>query len=154
VGQGLLDALAPAERRVVLAHERAHLTHHHHRYLQIAETMAAAFPFLAPIAGQVRYVTERWADEVAARTVGDRELVACTIMKAALSATPDALLPSAAGGHVTARVAALLDQRPTTRHRLWAGRASLASVAVTLAAASVQVHHLGVYISHASHGHL
>jgi hypothetical protein len=155
VGQGLFDALEPEERRVLLAHERAHLIHRHHRYLQVADVAAAAFPFLSPIAGQVRYATERWADEEAARTVGDRGLVACTIIKAALTATPDTPLPAAAGsGHVTARVGALLDQPPGHRRRLWADRASLVSIAVTLTAASVQLHHLGVYLSHAGHGHL
>jgi hypothetical protein len=154
VGQGLLDVLEPGERRVVLAHERAHLTHRHHRYVQAADITAAAFPFLSPIASQVRYATERWADEVAARTVGDRRLVACTIIKAALTTTREMPLPAAAAGHVTARVDALLNQHSDRRQRLWAIRASWLSVAMTLTAASVQLHHLGVYVTHASHGHL
>jgi Zn-dependent protease with chaperone function len=153
VGEGLLHALDPDERRVLLTHERAHLDHGHHRYLQIAESTAAAFPFLAPLARQVRFATERWADEVAARAVGDRPLVARAIIKAALTSEDDTLLPAASGGHVAARVDALLGQTPTRRHRRWANRATTVSVVVTVAAAVIQVHHLAVYLTHAGHGH-
>jgi hypothetical protein len=153
VGETLLNALEPDERRVLLTHERAHLEHDHHRYLQIADSTAAAFPFLTPIARQVRFATERWADEVAARAVGDRHLVARAIIKAALTSDGSSLLPAAAGGHVAARVNALLGEAPTRRHRRWANRATTVSVVVTLAAAAIQIHHFGVYLSHAGHGH-
>jgi Zn-dependent protease with chaperone function len=154
VGQGLLDGLEPDERRVVLAHERAHLTHRHHRYLQFSDAAAAAFPFLAPLAGHVRLATERWADEVAAAEVGDRPLVATAIIKAALAGSEPTLLPAVASGHVTVRVDALLHRGSSRWSRPWLARASLTSVGVTLVASSLQVHHLIAYVTHAATGHL
>ena len=48
---------------------RAHLRHHHHLYVQLAELGAAANPLLRPLAAAVRVGVERWADEVAAAEV-------------------------------------------------------------------------------------
>lgn len=153
VGQGLFDALDPDERRVVLAHERAHLDLNHHLYLRVGD-LAAAVPLLGSIAGQIRYATERCADEAAAVVVGDRHLVARTIIKAALTGTTPSPLPAASGGHVTARVDALLNQPAAATSGRLAVPASLAPVAAALIAAAVQVHHLGAFLTHASHGHL
>ena len=48
VTTGLLRALDPAERRVVLAHETSHLTHRHPWWVFAAELAAAANPLLGP----------------------------------------------------------------------------------------------------------
>ena len=69
VSTAMLRALSPAERRVLLAHEAAHLRHHHHLYVQVAELSAAANPLLRPLAGAVELGVERWADEAAAAEV-------------------------------------------------------------------------------------
>jgi Zn-dependent protease with chaperone function len=151
VGQGLLDALEPDEQQVVFAHERAHLGHAHHRYVRIGDLAAAAFPFLRPIARHIRLATERWADEVAAVHVGDRRLVARALIKAALTEAPRTPLPGAATGHVTERVAALLGEPPTARRRSLAAPLSLLAVLLPLAAASIQLHHLGVFVEQAAH---
>jgi Zn-dependent protease with chaperone function len=75
VSKGLLDVLAPRERQVVLAHERAHLHHNHHRYLLAAELAVAVVPVLRPLVVQIRFATERSADESAVAALGgDREL--------------------------------------------------------------------------------
>uniref|UniRef100_UPI002A820B51 M56 family metallopeptidase n=1 Tax=Streptomyces sp. CRN 30 TaxID=3075613 RepID=UPI002A820B51 len=106
VTTALLDCLEPAERRALFAHERAHLTGRHHRYLLAVQLAARANPFLRPLRTVVAYTAERWADEEAARTVGSRRTVACAIGKAALVSrgTPVATLAGfAAPGPVPRR---------------------------------------------------
>jgi hypothetical protein len=94
---GLIRLLTPAERRVVLAHERSHLTRRHHRLTAAACTAAALNPLLIPVRDAVSYLVERWADEDAAAAVGDRRLTARSVAKAALATLdrPSAGSPSA-----------------------------------------------------------
>ncbi|HEX8870482.1 MAG TPA: M56 family metallopeptidase, partial [Lentzea sp.] len=109
ISTGMLDALAPAERGALLAHERAHLRLGHHRFL-VAVTLAAALnPLLRPLCSAARFALERWADEAAAAHIGDRVVMAKAVAKAALAgkAEPGFAL-SATGGPVPRRVAALL----------------------------------------------
>jgi Zn-dependent protease with chaperone function len=136
----LLAALAADERRAVLAHETAHLRHHHHRYRLAAELAAAVNPLLRPLAGAVEYATERWADEVAAGKVGDRRVVARALARIGLEAIrPRRPAPWAAADlHATKpsrlvrRVEALLAPAPRRRPLLVAGVAVL--LVVTMAA--------------------
>ncbi|MEU5694807.1 M48 family metalloprotease [Actinosynnema sp. NPDC020468] len=120
VSTGLLAVLDPTERRVLLAHERAHLTHRHHRHLLVTTLAAAAQPTLRPLRAAVAYSVERWADEVAAERVGDRHAVARAVGKAALATRRSTTAPAgalhAAAGPVPRRVAALL--APTGRRRV------------------------------------
>jgi Zn-dependent protease with chaperone function len=74
--RSLLAALPAAERRAVLAHEAAHLRHHHHRYRAATELAVSVNPLLRSVVPAVRFATERWADEEAALTTGDRAVVA------------------------------------------------------------------------------
>ncbi|MEU6553880.1 M56 family metallopeptidase [Streptomyces sp. NPDC046915] len=118
VTSGLLDGLAPAERRALFAHERAHLAARHHRHLLAVHLAARANPFLWPLRTAVVYTAERWADEEAARAVGDRRTVARAIGRAALLSrgTPaPAFAALAATGPVPRRVAALLAPAPAAR---------------------------------------
>ncbi|MBE3010368.1 M56 family metallopeptidase [Microbispora sp. NEAU-D428] len=85
VTTGILRALGAEERRVLLAHERAHLRHRHHLYRTVAAVAAALNPLLASLPRAVEYTTERWADERAAEEVGDRRVAARAIVKAALA---------------------------------------------------------------------
>jgi Zn-dependent protease with chaperone function len=136
----LLAALPADERRAVLAHETAHLRHHHHRYRLAAELAAAVNPLLRPLASAVEYATERWADEVAAGAVGDRRVVARALARCGLHATqPRRAAPWAAAAlHATTpsrlvrRVEALLAPAPRHRPLLVAGVAAL--LVVTMAA--------------------
>ncbi|GAB2454690.1 M56 family metallopeptidase [Streptomyces incanus] len=116
VTTALLDHLAPAERRALFAHERAHLVARHHRFLLAVRLAAHANPFLRPLHTAVSYAAERWADEEAARTVGDRRTVATAIGKAALAsrAGRPPLPAFAAPGPIPRRVAALLAPAPAT----------------------------------------
>ena len=122
VTTGLLRTLAPQERRVLLAHETSHLTHHHAWWTLAADLAAAANPLLRPAARAVATAVERWADEDAACHVGDRRLVAATLVHVAqlqsrfAGSTMTAAAGSAAtGGDVVARVQALLAPAPPRR---------------------------------------
>ncbi|WP_037571148.1 M56 family metallopeptidase [Phaeacidiphilus oryzae] len=118
ISDGMLRALAPAEREVLLAHERAHLACRHHLFLSLAELAAAVHPLLRPLRDAVRYSVERWADECAAAAVRDRRLTARAIGRAALAGSRaparagrrgrPAVVPAAASGSVPRRVGALL----------------------------------------------
>ncbi len=111
VTRGMLRVLAPAELDVLLAHERAHLTARHHRFLLLADLAAALHPLLRPLRDGAAYAVERWADEAAAGSVADRRLVARAIGRAALAGGGAAPLRMAAGP-VPRRVAALLGTDP------------------------------------------
>ncbi|NJP43427.1 M56 family metallopeptidase [Actinacidiphila epipremni] len=112
VTTGMLRALDPAEREVLLAHERAHLAGRHHHFLTALALACACHPALLLLRAPLAYALERWADESAAAAVGDRRVAARAIGRAALAARPTAARPhvalSATTGPVPRRVAALL----------------------------------------------
>jgi len=113
VTRGMLTALDGEERRVVLAHERAHLHGRHHRLRAVTEVCAAVNPLLIPVREAVAYLVERSADEYAATVTGSRELVARALAKAALASGSAHRMPAWSvtlrftGCKVSARVAAL-----------------------------------------------
>ncbi|MGD1217336.1 M48 family metalloprotease [Streptomyces krungchingensis] len=119
VSTGMLAGLTSRERRVLFAHERAHLTGRHHRHLLLAGLAARANPFLRPLRTAVAYTVERWADEEAAAEVGDRRTTARAIARAALISRPAPASTLAAvaavPGPVPRRVAALLGPAPAAR---------------------------------------
>ncbi|MGW0413005.1 M48 family metalloprotease, partial [Streptomyces collinus] len=82
VTSAMLGALEPSERRVLLAHERAHLTHRHGALVTAATLAAAADPLLTPVRAAVVFLVERWADEQAAAVVGDRRTTARALARA------------------------------------------------------------------------
>ncbi|MFG6301876.1 M56 family metallopeptidase, partial [Streptomyces rochei] len=140
VSTALLDRLQSAERRALFAHERAHLAARHHRFLLAVRLAALANPFLRPLRTAVAYAAERWADEAAARVVGDRRAVATAIGKAALVSrgTPVATLAGfAAPGPVPRRVAALLGPPPAVR--TWPSLFTSVGLAAWAAAAGTAV---------------
>ncbi|WP_046730330.1 M56 family metallopeptidase [Streptomyces humi] len=131
VSTAMLACLASRERRALFAHERAHLRARHHRYLLLARLAAHANPFLLPLRTAVACTVERWADEEAARTVGDRRAVARAIGTAALVSrgTPAPTLAGlAAPGPLPRRVAALLGPPPAVRR--WPSPFTTAGLAV------------------------
>jgi Zn-dependent protease with chaperone function len=151
VTTAMLRSLDAQERRVLLAHEHAHLHRGHHRYVRAVHTAAAALPLLRPLCAQIRYATERWADEDAAVAVGDRSLVARAIAAAALArtATAPAAAYAMADVAVVERVRALLE--PDARHVADRAAGSLAAAAA-VAVATVQLHHLVLFTLHVCHG--
>ncbi|MGC5038824.1 M56 family metallopeptidase [Streptomyces sp. DT190] len=140
VTTALLDRLAPAERRALFAHERAHLAGRHDRFLLAVRLAARANPFLRPLGTAVAYTAERWADEEAARAIGSRRTVARAIGTAALLSrgTPAPTLAGlAAPGPVPRRVAALLGPAPAAR--TWPPAFTSVGLAVWGAAAGTAV---------------
>jgi len=130
VTSGMLEVLSGAEREVLLAHERAHVSASHYLFTALVRLSAAANPLLRPLGAAVGYSVERWADERAAIVTGNRPLVARTIAKAALasvaapgpragSAAPVARLTGTSKlgrpGSVPRRVTALLAPPPQRR---------------------------------------
>lgn len=135
VSTGLLRTTDAGDRRIVLAHERAHLGHRHHRYRAITDLAAALNPLLIPTRTAVAYLVERWADEVAAATVGSRRRTARALARVALSAPRRPI--DALGFHrhaVTARVQALYRPAGRSVHLIavaWAVAGVLAAVAAS-----------------------
>lgn len=138
VTTAMLAALSSAERQVLLAHEASHLAHRHHLWIQLAELAAVANPLLRRLPAVVRHASERWADEDAARAVGDRRTTARAIARAALartaarggvSGTSGSL--ASTGGDVPRRVRALLDP-PRLRWSALAAALLTATVLVAL----------------------
>ena len=127
----LLDCLDNGSRAALIAHEQAHLAGRHHLFAAAARLAAAANPLLLPVARSVDYALERWADEHAAAVTGDRRLVAETIGRVALLASPHRRRPAgtslaitgpraprasiAWAGPVPRRVAAMLTPAPRRR---------------------------------------
>ncbi len=151
VSNGILGLLDDGERRAMLAHEQAHLDLRHHRHLRACE-LAACHPLLAPVARSVRFATERWADEEAARVVGDRGLVARALSRTALaSATP---MPAGAAGGllgegVTERVTGLLGDPPPRFDASQALVMAASSGAMATAGAlTVRLHDVAAVLAH------
>jgi beta-lactamase regulating signal transducer with metallopeptidase domain len=138
VSTAMLRALPAGERRVLLAHEAAHLAHHHHLWVQAANLASAANPVLRPAARAVQAAVERWADEVAAGEVGDRAAVGRAVAAVALGRSRGAVL-AGNGVDVVARVGLLLRPPPAPRRRT-AVLLLLAVLACWLAAATVITH--------------
>lgn len=145
LSSGLLALLDDAEQSVVLAHEHAHASHRHDRYMLVSELAVSVVPVLLPLSRRMLYALERWADEAAVGTCGDRGFVARTLGKVALQrvAPAGALAVGALG--VPGRVAALLGPEPVTVR--CGGRAALYGIiGVTAALAAYQLHHLGLLL--------
>lgn len=112
----LREALSAAEFDAVVRHERAHLRHHHHVYVQMAELAACINPLLSRWRGAVRFAAERHADEHAAQA--GRAVAARALTKAALltsqarPAVPGQLGISADVAAVVRRVTALHAPKP------------------------------------------
>lgn len=152
VSEGMLNTLDNAERRVLYAHEHSHLRRRHHRFRQVADIAAAAVPILAPLNRQVRFATERWADEDAVREVGDRRLVARAVARAALASSGAGVGPAALGingSGARARVEALMTppSGSTASTFAWVSL-GMTGLAISVAGSTVQFHHLVAFLAH------
>jgi Zn-dependent protease with chaperone function len=144
--RGMLDALEPRERDVVLAHERAHLSRRHHLHVQVTHAAACVNPLLRPLARTSAQQVERWADEVAAASVADRATTARAVARAGLArhsagqtqpARRSLGLGVVASGDTVLRVRALTAPPLPERRPLLAGCAVLALLLVALSVAQV-----------------
>lgn len=145
ISTALRDLLTKEELAVVYQHEQAHLDRKHHVYMGIARTLATVLPLLSRITPAMRLAVERWADEDAASTIGNRRLVAETIGKVALSRTSQNPADSlgVANYEVSRRVQALLDSDSSGQRLhgtvVFGGSGVVAS---GLASSPLQIHHL------------
>ncbi|MFI6600532.1 M56 family metallopeptidase [Nonomuraea sp. NPDC050536] len=145
VSTGMLAVLEEGERAALVAHERAHLECRHHLFRAAVRVASAANPLLRPLRPAVAFASERWADERAASTVGDRRCIAQAIAKAAIAARSgtsrfgkaySAALgfgPWERPGPVPRRVQALLKPPPRRRPEF-----ALAVAGLLIAVAAVQ----------------
>ncbi len=143
VSTGLLRALTAAQRRGVLAHERAHLRQHHHVHHTAAHLAAAANPLSFGLPRAVALASERWADERAGRacTRADvaRALVAASGRPPAGPGSSPAVL-AVAETEVAARVQALTQPvRPLEVYRLVLLLVLLALIAISTLHAAADV---------------
>jgi hypothetical protein len=149
VSTGLLDMLDDREQRVVLAHERAHGSHRHDRYMLFGRVAEVLLPPLRPLTRRLNFALERWADEAAVRAVGgDRDLVALTIARVAVGTPNGSPALAFAGLGATGRVKALLDDMPPPTAPIavvWCG------IAATAIVAGYQVHHLALFVTALCH---
>ncbi|MHB1172597.1 MAG: M56 family metallopeptidase [Lacisediminihabitans sp.] len=133
VSTAMLNTLTDPERRALLAHEQAHLTHHHYRYQLIAITALAINPLLGRVRRELKLQTERWADESAAQQA-TRPVTARSLARAALaSAAPPPTAMAYSTDHIRERLAALAVEPPTSH---WATVIPLA-VVVTIGSAAL-----------------
>ena len=147
ISDGLLAILSPAERTAVIAHEQSHLAQRHSRYLRLTGLAAAAVPLLRPLARQLRFATERAADEAAVEVVGDRSTVARAIARAALATSPAGVM-AVGGDSVASRVHELLHPVTTGWLPVAAGLCGVTAGAAAMAASTVQLHHLLAFSAH------
>ncbi len=133
VSTGLLRSLDGAQRRALLAHERAHLHHRHHVHQSVAHLAAAVNPLLCRLPGALALSCERWADEDAA-AAGRRETVADALTRAATRprVAGPAVVLGAAVADVADRVQAL--RCPAPRLTLWRVALLVGLLAATAAA--------------------
>ena len=147
VSSGLLEALSPRQLAAVLEHERCHLRRRD--ALRRLLAAIASLPHLPPLRRALRaelaLASEQVCDEAAGRRLGDRLLVAETILRlervlARARGPRDALLAAFDGSVVAARVQGLAAPdraEPRPGRRWW-----LAPTALTLAIAGVEpLHH-------------
>lgn len=147
VSEGLLAVLDTQEGAAVIAHEQGHLAQNHSRYLRITGLAAAAVPVLSPLTRQLRFATERAADEAAVHAVGDRSVVARAIARAALAMSPAGAM-AISGDSVTCRVHELLHPPKTGLLPVAAGVGGVAVAAAAVVASTVQLHHLLAFGAH------
>lgn len=151
ISTAMLEALSPAEQDALIAHERSHLAHRHYLFLATAHLAAALNPLLRPVSRAVSYTLERWADEDAARDIGDRPVVAHAVGRAALASASRPARPAVGlgvglgiapalprdAGDVPRRVAALL-VAPTRLQRCMLAGAVTVVVLAALATLEAQ----------------
>ncbi|MCA1219445.1 M48 family metalloprotease [Streptomyces sp. 8L] len=160
ITSGMVRALEPGDREVLMAHERAHLAGRHHVLSVIVDLAAMIHPGLGALRAPLAFHLERWADEVAAAVVGNRRAAAAAIARAALACaapgrpgTKGYPLLSATSGPVPQRIEALLLPEPAApsgrveRTRAAALTGTVAGAALAALALSYGLHE---YVEYAS----
>jgi Zn-dependent protease with chaperone function len=130
---GAVQALDPSQLDAVLAHERAHLSAHHHWLLALARIGRQVLPFLPLMRDaeeQVARLVELHADDAATRTRDPRSLAAALVVLAA-AASPGPALGAGTTDSVQRIHRILGPARPLGRGPRRLLRATAAALAVT-----------------------
>lgn len=139
----LTSGLTIQQLEAILAHELAHIRRHDYliNLLQaLVETLLFYHPAMWWISRQVRQEREHCCDDVAVRACGDRKLYAGALLTLEEHRSL-ALLPSAAGGDLLARIRRIAAPRPShaeTGPRWLAGVIAVTSV-LSMAATAAMV---------------
>lgn len=153
LSRGLVDALPPDQLRVVLAHERAHLTHADVRWRLVARILSVFhFPATrARLLDALVLASEQRCDRVAAAEVGSRVLVAETLLaverlygRRAPLGTP-AFAAAFGTDFLQERVQALLSSRSDARTPV--GTALAIAVVTLLVASAGTVHRFTEFLT-------
>jgi Zn-dependent protease with chaperone function len=142
VTRGALDALDDAQLAAVLAHERAHLSGHHHLLVAASRAVATVLPrvrLFQLAADAIAQLVEMRADDVAARHHPGATLVGALVALSDIGRYPDAVL-AANGVGVVDRVERLLAPQSRLRDRPVRSALSIMTIGLFLgatAAASV-----------------
>jgi beta-lactamase regulating signal transducer with metallopeptidase domain len=146
VSSGLLRALSAAQRRGVLAHERAHLHQHHHLHHTAAHLAASANPLGFGLPRAVALASERWADEQASGACTRADVARALVTAAGRPSSgrvASAAVLAVAETEVAARVDALTrPQRPLAVYRLALLLGLLAVIAISTLHAAAEVDHV------------
>jgi Zn-dependent protease with chaperone function len=130
---GAVAALNPAQLDAVLAHERAHLSGHHHRLLAMARISRQVLPFLPLMRdaeAQVARLIELHADDTATRAHNPGTLATALVVLATAASPAPAL--AAAATDAVQRIHRLLGPaEPLGRGRTQMLRATAAALALT-----------------------
>ena len=120
---GLIEALSSDELELVRAHEEAHLSLGHHRYLALAVMVEGTTWFWPPARSSTRALRlsiERWADETAAgEDVSSRSRLASALFAVAVEAPRPALAAFSALDGLVERVAAMREPTRGKMPVLW-----------------------------------
>ena len=130
---GAVQALDPGQLDAVLAHERAHLSGHHHRLLALARIGRQVLPFLPLMRDAEEHVArlvELHADDAATRARDPRSL-ATALVVLATAASPAPTLGAGATDSVQRIHRILGPARPLGRGRRQLLRATAAALALT-----------------------
>jgi Zn-dependent protease with chaperone function len=130
---GAIQVLDPAQLDAVLAHERAHLTSHHHRLIAMARIGRQVLPFLPLMRdaeAQVARLAEMHADDAAIRASDPRSLATALVVLATAGNPAPAL--AAAATDAVQRIHRLLGPaEPLGRARRQLLRTTAAALALT-----------------------
>lgn len=123
LSQGVIDRLDRHQLEVVVRHEQAHIRHHHHVYLIVADVVDRFFglaPFVRTSTNALRLAVEQWADDEAVVSTGDRQLISGAMRRIAGLPPGPSIAAFAHADLVAGRIRHLEDDRlpPTLTSRL------------------------------------
>ncbi|MHC4251240.1 MAG: M56 family metallopeptidase [Planctomycetota bacterium] len=139
----LLSGLAPAQLRMLLAHELAHIRRYDY-LVNLVQTGIETLLFFHPavwwVSRRIRAEREHCCDDLAVASCGDATDYAEALMELeTIRAGAPAMAPSAAGGDLIGRIARLLEGRDTEQSsRAWLAIVAMLAVC-TAATLPVQI---------------